>query len=80
MHKGYHMPHDYSEEDTARSVSEDRRLVEMGIDPDGDPVDRMATIDRRRAELKLKAEAQHAADLAYLAAEKAMKVDRTSGS
>ena len=32
---------------TAFEVSEDRRLREMGIDPDGDPIDIMMEVRRR---------------------------------
>lgn len=42
----------YSEEELlAMEISEDRRLREMGIDPDGDPVEIMLEV-RRRAELR----------------------------
>ena len=35
------------EELTTFEVSEDRRLREMGIDPDGDPIDIMVEVSRR---------------------------------
>ncbi len=36
-----------SEEDVALAVSEERRLVEMGIDPDGDPIEIMRQVSAR---------------------------------
>ena len=40
------------EEILAMEISEDRRLREMGIDPDGDPIDIMMEVRRRARERK----------------------------
>ena len=48
----------YSEEEIlAMEISEDRRLREMGIDPEGDPIDIMMEV-RRRVKQRRKAQAE----------------------
>jgi hypothetical protein len=42
------------EEILAMEISEDKRLREIGIDPDGDPIDIMMEIHRRAQKLKEK--------------------------
>lgn len=42
----------YSEEDVAMSVSEDRRLVELGIDPNCSALERMRQVEARELALK----------------------------
>jgi hypothetical protein len=43
---------DRDEETALMEVSEDRRLLRLGIDPDGDPVDIMLDVEARYRELK----------------------------
>ena len=45
-----------SDEDVTRAVAEDRRLVEMGIDPDGDPIDNMVKVRAMKEALMKKLE------------------------
>ena len=47
-----------NEQDVAREVSEDRRLVALGIDPDGDPVDRMLAVRRKLDEMQRRIEGE----------------------
>ncbi|QEL14737.1 hypothetical protein [Limnoglobus roseus] len=46
------MPRDTSEEDLAREISEDRRLVGLGINPNLDPMEIMLALEQRMRDLK----------------------------
>ena len=41
----------HSEEDLALLISEDKRLIRLGIDPDGDPLEIMRRLEQKVAEL-----------------------------